>query len=271
MVNLNEILMKSGSNLDLIRQKKPLIHHMTNLVVMNDTANITLHVGALPVMAHANEEVEDMVAISSVLLLNPGTLTQELIDSMLIAGKKANELGIPVVLDPVGAGATRFRTDSNHRILSEVKVAILRGNAGEVGALIGAGGEVKGVESVGDIPDPLAMAKKAAKVLNLTVAMTGARDIITDGVRSLGVDNGDAWLSTLTGTGCMSTTMVAAFAAVERDYLIAAAGGLAAYGLAAEGAAKGAQGPATFKEALLDGVYNLTGEAITEGARFVLL
>ncbi|MDI6800167.1 MAG: hydroxyethylthiazole kinase [Actinomycetota bacterium] len=270
-MKIEEILTKSASNLEAIRASKPLVHHMTNLVVMNDTANITLHIGALPVMAHAREEVAEMVAISGCLLLNPGTLTAELVDSMLIAGKRANELGVPVVLDPVGAGATNFRTSSNMRILSEVKVSIMRGNAGEIAALSGAGGQVKGVESVGDLADPLSVAKKAAKDFGLTVAMTGARDIITDGKRALGIDNGDRWLTTLTGTGCMSTTMVASFAAVESDPLLACAGALIAYGIAAERAAEKAKGPATFKEALMDGVYNLTADQIKEGGRLALL
>ncbi len=270
-MKIDEILKRTAENLAKIRRDKPLVHHMTNLVVMNDTANITLHVGALPVMAHAPEEVAEMVAIAGALLLNPGTLTKELIESMLVAGKRANELGIPVVLDPVGAGATTFRTTSNMRILSEVKVSIVRANAGEVGALTGAGGEVKGVESVGDIADPVSLAKEAAKRFGLTVAMTGARDIVTDGERVIGVDNGDGWLSTLTGTGCMATTMVAAFAAVDKDPLVAAVGGLASYGIAAEMAAKKAEGPASFKEALMDSVYNLSGPAIIEGGRATVL
>ena len=142
-MEFEELGRRAGLALDRIRQTHPLVHHITNMVVMNDTANVTLHVGALPVMAHAAEEVADMVNLAGALVLNPGTLTTEWVESMLIAGRRANERGVPIVLDPVGAGATRFRTESNLRLLNELRIAVLRGNAGEIGALAGAGGEVR--------------------------------------------------------------------------------------------------------------------------------
>lgn len=250
-----------------IRQRKPLLHHITNFVVMNDTANVTLHVGALPVMAHAREEVMEMVAAAGALVLNPGTLTPEWVDSMIVAGQKANELGIPVVLDPVGAGATTLRTESNLRLLREVRVAVLRGNSGEIGALSGMGGIVKGVESVVDVDDPIKVARTLAQERGIVVAITGKQDIISDGKRVVLVDNGDPWLKTITGTGCMATTMIAAFCAVERDYLLAASGGLIAFGLAAELAATKAKGPASFKMALFDAIYNLNTEQILAGTK----
>jgi len=271
-----------------IRQRKPLLHHITNFVVMNDTANVTLHVGALPVMAHAREEVAEMVAAAGALVLNPGTLTPEWVEAMLIAGQRANELGIPVVLDPVGAGATTLRTQANQRLLHELKIAVLRGNSGEVGVLSGMGGVVKGVESIVDVADPVKVAKTLAKNLGadsvvptgrigdgpyaapsqgIVVAITGKQDVISDGERVVLVDNGDPWLKTITGTGCMSTTMIAAFCAVEQDYLLAASGGLIAFGLAAELAASQAKGPASFKTALFDAIYNLTAEQIIAGAK----
>lgn len=264
-----EINTKIAEALSRIREEKPLIHHITNLVVMNDTANVTLHVGALPVMAHAAEEVAEMTSLAGALVLNPGTLTPAWIESMLIAGRTANELGIPIVLDPVGAGATTLRTETNLRLLDELRIAVVRGNSGEIGALSGAGGVVKGVESVEGVSDPAAVAQIMARERGTVVAITGERDVVSDGRRTLGVDNGHAWLKTNTGTGCMSTTMVAAFAAVERDYLVAAAGGLACFGLAAELAAEGARGPASFKVALFDRIYNLTPEQLATGARVV--
>lgn len=254
-----------------LRATKPLIHHITNLVVMNDTANVTLHIGALPVMAHAAEEVAEMTAIAGALVLNPGTLTPDWIASMLIAGREANARGIPIVLDPVGAGATTLRTQSNLRLLDELRVTILRGNSGEIGALSGAGGVVKGVESVEGVRDPVAVASALARERSLVVAITGPRDIVADGKTALGVDNGHPLLATLTGTGCMATTMIAAFAAVESDYLLATVGGLAAFGLAAELAASQAHGPASFKVALFDHLYHLTPEQLAAGARIVTL
>lgn len=268
MSNLGE---KVAEALEQIRHKKPLLHHITNFVVMNDTANVTLHVGALPVMAHAKEEVADMVSMAGALVLNPGTLTPRWVDSMMIAGRKANRLDIPIVLDPVGAGATPLRTESNLRLLKELKIAVVRGNSGEIGALTGLGGVVKGVESVVEVEDPVAVAKALAQEYELTVAITGARDIISDGERVMAVDNGHPMLKTITGTGCMATTMIAAFAAVEDDYLLAATGGLVSFGLAAEIAALQAQGPGSFKVALFDALYNLSREQLLDGAKALLL
>lgn len=266
---MSEINTKIAEALSRIREQKPLLHHITNFVVMNDTANMTLHVGALPVMAHAPEEVAEMTGMAGALVLNPGTLTLAWVESMLIAGRKANELGIPIVLDPVGAGATRLRTETSLRLLKELQIAVVRGNAGEIGALSGAGGAVKGVESVEGVSDPVAVARTMACERETVVAITGKRDFISDGERTLGVDNGHTWLKTNTGTGCMATTMIAAFAAVERDYLLAAAGGLACFGLAAELAAERAHGPASFKVALFDQIYNLTPEQLATGARVI--
>ena len=262
---------KVAEALERIRQKKPLLHHITNFVVMNDTANVTLHVGALPVMAHAKEEVADMVSMAGALVLNPGTLTSQWVDSMIIAGRKANRLGIPIVLDPVGAGATPFRTESNLRLLEELEIAVVRGNSGEIGALTGLGGVVKGVESVVEVEDPVAVTKALAQEYELTAAITGARDIISDGERVMAVDNGHPMLKTITGTGCMATTMIAAFTAVENDYLLAATGGLVSFGLAAETAALQAQGPGSFKVALFDALYNLTAEQVVAGAKVFYL
>lgn len=257
--------------LERIRRQKPLLHHITNFVVMNDTANVTLHLGALPVMAHAREEVAEMVGMAGALVLNPGTLTPQWVDSMLIAGKRANELGIPIVLDPVGAGATSLRTESNLRLLEELDIAVLRGNPGEIGALAGIGGKVKGVESVGELRDPLEVARSMAVRFKTTVAITGKRDIISDGERAVAVDNGHIMLKTITGTGCMATTAIAAFAAVERDRLLAATAGLVCFGLAAELAVAKAEGPGSFKVALFDSLYNLSADQVLAGAKAFFL
>jgi hydroxyethylthiazole kinase len=249
-----------------LRQARPLVHHITNFVVMNDTANVTLHIGALPVMAHAREEVAQMVTPAGALVLNLGTPTPERIASMLIAGRRANQLGVPVVLDPVGAGATTLRTESGLRLLEELDIAIVRGNRGELSTLVGLGGEVKGVESISG-GDAIDVARRMARRWGLTAAVTGERDVISDGQRTIGVDNGHEWLTTVTGSGCMATSMVAAFAAVEPDALLAAAAGLVCFGLAAELAADRASGPASFKVALFDALYSLTPEQVRSGAK----
>jgi hydroxyethylthiazole kinase len=265
----NKFAQRAGQALELIRANRPLVHHITNMVVMNDTANVTLHVGALPVMAHAPEEVAEMTGLAGALVLNIGTLTSEWIESMLIAGRRANERAIPIVLDPVGAGATKLRTESSLRLLRDLKIAVLRGNAGEIGTVAGAGGEVRGVESIRGLDDPAATARALARQYKTVVAITGARDILSDGERVLGVDNGHAWLSANTGTGCMSTAVTGAFCAVEKDYLIAAASALACYGFAAEMAAAEARGPASFKIALLDNLYNMTPARLADGVKII--
>ena len=151
--------MTAGDSLRRLREAKPLVHQITNYVVMNETANATLALGALPVMAHAREEVEEMAAIAGALVLNIGTLSPHWVDAMLLAGRVANERGVPVVLDPVGAGATTYRTETAKRILDEVDVTVLRGNAGEVATLVGVDAEVRGVESIGAGADPAELAR----------------------------------------------------------------------------------------------------------------
>lgn len=255
METLNETIAR---DYETLRREKPLIHHITNFVVMNETANLTLCLGALPVMAHAKQEVEEMVAAAGALLLNIGTLTPELIDSMVIAGKRANELGIPIVLDPVGVGATTLRTDSAQRILSETDVSIVRGNCAEISILAGLGGEIKGVESLGSDEKVVEVAKEFASKSQCVVAVTGKEDIVCDGERIAIVKNGDPMLATVTGTGCMATTAIAGFAAIQEDTFLASIGGLVTFGLAGEHAAeKSGDAPGTFHTALYNSVAAL--------------
>jgi hydroxyethylthiazole kinase len=253
--------------LSKIREEKPLIHHITNYVVMNDTANVTLHLGALPVMAHAQEEMKEMTNIANALVLNIGTLSKSWVESMFIAGKIANKKKIPIILDAVGAGATSYRTNVCNQLLKELYISVIKGNAGEIGTLSGAGGKVKGVESIGKVDNIIEVVSSFAKKCKATVVITGKRDIVSDGNRIYFVDNGDAWLTTITGSGCMSTTIIAAFCAVEKDYAVASAGALACFGLAAELAAKKANGPASFKTALLDIIYHIDENTLIKGAK----
>lgn len=266
MKNINS---QVGKILRRIRQQKPLIHHITNFVVMNDTANTTLALGALPVMAHAPEEMRQMVKMASALVLNIGTLTADWVNSMLIAGRKANKQGIPIILDPVGAGATSFRTQTSLDLLKKLKISVVRGNSGEIAALSGSGGVVKGVESIKGLDNPKAVLRKMACKHRSVFVISGKRDLVSNSKRVLGVDNGHLWLTRITGTGCMATTVIAAFCAIENDYLLATAGALACFGYAAEIAAAKASGPASFKIALLDALHQMSAEKLKKGAKIV--
>jgi len=250
-----------------VRSRRPLVHHITNFVVMNSTANITLCAGALPVMAHAKEEVAEMAGSADALVLNLGTLWPGQVESMLLAGHRANDRDVPIVMDPVGAGATQLRTDSARLLLDRLSIAVVRGNVAEMAVLVGREAMISGVESrnVGD--DPASVARQFAREFGCVAAVTGAVDIVSDGTRVIRVANGHAMMSMVTGTGCMATSVVAAYAAVEEDYLSAAACGLAAYGLAGEIAAERAQGPGTFQVNLFDTLAGLSEEALLAGAR----
>jgi hydroxyethylthiazole kinase len=250
-----------------LRQRKPLVHQITNFVVMNCTANITLCAGALPVMAHAPEEAAEMAACAGALVLNIGTLWKEQIEAMILAGRAANQRGIPVVLDPVGAGATRFRTESSRRLLDELQIAIVRGNAAEIAVLAGLDARIAGVESLGAAHDAASIALQFARKHHCVAAVTGPVDYISDGQRLIRVSNGHPLMAQVTGTGCMATAVVASFAAVEPDYAGAAAAALAAYGLAGQIAAERAAGPGTFQMHLFDALAGLTADALLAGAR----
>jgi hydroxyethylthiazole kinase len=262
------VSLSAGQTLRDLRERRPLVHQITNYVVMNETANATLALGALPVMAHAREEVEEMVALAGALVLNIGTLSPLWVDSMLAAGKAANAGGVPVVLDPVGAGATRYRTDTARRILDEVKVTVLRGNQGEVATLVGVAAEVRGVESIGRGGDPAGLARAAARSLGLVASVTGVVDHVSDGDRVLAVANGHELLAAVTGTGCMSSAITGCFLAVKRDApLEAAAEALAAFGVAGEDAARDAKGPGSFHVGLYDALAALDPDTLDTRAR----
>ncbi len=251
-----------------IRERKPLVHQITNYVVMNETANATLALGALPVMAHAREEVEEMVGLAGALVLNIGTLSPHWVEAMVAAGKAANAGGLPVVLDPVGAGATRYRTDTAKRILADVSVTVLRGNQGEVATLVGVAAEVRGVESMGAGGDPAELARSAGRSLGLVASVTGVVDHLSDGERVLAVANGHELLASVTGTGCMSSALTGCFLAAKPDEpLEAAAEALAAFGVAAEDAARDAKGPGSFHVGLYDALAALDPETLDARAK----
>jgi hydroxyethylthiazole kinase len=256
-----------GATLAVIRERKPLVHNITNYVVMNETANAILALGALPVMAHAEDEVREMVGLAGALVLNIGTLSEVWIEAMLLAGAEANGRGIPVVLDPVGAGATAYRTDTAKRILDTLDIAVLRGNAGEVATLVGVDAEVRGVESVGSVGNPGELAREAARTLGVVASVTGPVDHVSDGRRDAAVANGHELLAAVTGTGCMSTALTGCFLAAEDDPFEAAVGALVAFGVAGEDAAVGAKGPGSFHVAVYDALAALDPATLTGRAR----
>jgi hydroxyethylthiazole kinase len=262
------VTISPGQTLRELRERKPLVHQITNYVVMNETANATLALGALPVMAHAREEVEEMVALAGALVLNIGTLSPHWVEAMVAAGKAANAGGVPVVLDPVGAGATRYRTETARRILDEVEVAVLRGNQGEVATLVGVEAEVRGVESIGAGSGSAELAHAAARNLGLVASVTGVVDHVSDGQHDLAVANGHELLASVSGTGCMSSALTGCFLAVKRDApLEAAAEALAAFGVAGEDAARDANGPGSFHVGLYDALAALDPETLDSRAR----
>jgi hydroxyethylthiazole kinase len=263
-----DILDVMGSDLETIRTKRPLVHSITNFVVMNETANATLCLGALPIMSHAVEEVAEMVGIASALVLNIGTLQPDWIDAMALAGKRANELGIPVILDPVGVGATRLRTDSARRLLDEVKVSITRGNKGEIAALAGVDSVVRGVESISASASAEEVAERFAKAWGCCAAVTGVVDVVHDGSRMARIGNGHEMLAKLVGTGCISDVVVAAFAAVNSDPFAAACGGLVTLGIAGEMAAEvSGDRPGTFHVELYNALYEIGSSHIRTRAK----
>lgn len=254
------ILEKIGQLLDKVRQDNPLIHSITNVVVTNFTANGLLALGASPVMAYAKQEVADMAKIAGALVLNIGTLNEQEVEAMLLAGISANQHGVPVLFDPVGAGATSYRTSTSQQIARELDLTMIRGNAAEIANLIGERWEIKGVdakEAGGNVVD---LARAAATKLGTIVAISGKVDVISDGDTTYEIHNGHPILTKVTGAGCLLTSVMGAFAAVEKDCLVAGAAALVCYGVAAQLAAEkaAAQGPGSFQIAFVNALHNMT-------------
>ena len=258
---------RAAKNKQLVRETKPLVHNITNYVVMNFTANVLLAAGASPVMAHAPNEVEEMVSFAKALVLNIGTLDDAWIASMIKAGRKASALGVPIILDPVGAGATKLRTEAAKRILAETRVTLVRGNASEILALGGGAAKTKGVDAADSVDAAAERAVALAQELDVPVAITGPVDFITDGKRVVRVVNGHPLMGCVTGTGCGATAIIGAFAGVDADPVSAAATALAYYGLAGEYAADGAAGPGSFMIRFLDALHSLTLDEVLHGCK----
>jgi hydroxyethylthiazole kinase len=264
---MENLAAQAAQNLAALREKRPLIHNITNYVVMNYTANALLAMGASPVMAHSPDEVEDMVVLANALVINIGTLSGTWVGAMIAAGKKASELGKPIILDPVGSGATAYRTQSSKKIIQETTLSVIRGNASEILSLMDKDAKTKGVDSGCSVTDAADAAKQIARQFNTTVAITGQTDFVTDGERVFSISNGHSMMANITGTGCTATAIIGAFLAVDSDPARAAATALAFFGLAGEVAAQKASAPGSYMIALLDALYTITPNQLEIGSK----
>ncbi len=244
-------------DIERIRAEAPLVHNITNLVVMNTTANALLALGASPVMAHAAEEIEEMAALARALVLNIGTLSTPWIAAMRTAGAVVRDKGRPIVLDPVGAGATRFRTAAAQQLLAELSPLILRGNASEIRALVSVERATKGVDSIHTTEQALDAARELAGRHHGVVTVSGAVDLIVSETAVLRVANGHPLMPRVTGLGCTATALIGAFAAVNPSPFDAAAHAMAVMGIAGEIAGEGCRGPGSFLVHFLDALHTL--------------
>lgn len=258
---------QSALLLDTVRQKAPLVHNITNFVVMNLTANALLAAGASPIMAHAPEEMNEMASIAGAVVLNIGTLTNPWVDSMISAAKVARDLDTPVVLDPVGVGASELRTNSAWKIIKEAGITILRGNASEVLALRQVDAVTKGVDSVHGVNEAEEVAVELAKELGIVVAITGAEDLVTDGERIVAIANGHPMLTKVTGTGCTCSAITGAFAACSPDPFLGTVAALSYFGMAGEFAYNKSQSPGSYAVAMMDELYEIRPEEIRKNAK----
>jgi hydroxyethylthiazole kinase len=246
-----------------IRTKAPLVHNITNYVVMNSSANALLAIGASPVMAHAEEEVADMVGLAGALVINIGTLSQHWVRAMHTAARRAQEMKVPIILDPVGVGATGYRTETAHALLAEVTLTIIRGNASEIAALVMAEAKTKGVDSTISSDSAVDAARQLSELHQCVVCVSGATDYVVENDQVVKVDNGHPLMPRVTGLGCTASALCGAFAAVNDSALAATAHAMAVMGIAGEVAAQKSSGPGSLQVNLLDAFYNLNEETIS--------
>lgn len=255
-------------DIDTIRQKAPLVHNITNFVVMNNTANALLAIGASPVMAHAPEEVAEMAAMASAVVLNMGTLSETWVEAMVLAGRSALEHNVPIVFDPVGVGATSYRNQTARRIFSQFTPSIIRGNASEIMALTAElldkqqQIKTKGVDSTAASDIAIETAQTLAQQLGTVIAISGVEDYITDGKTVHILKNGSPMMARVTGMGCTASAITGAVAGVNSNMLEAAAHAMAVMGIAGELAARQSKGPGSLQVNFLDQLYLLTPELI---------
>ncbi|MDD6920432.1 MAG: hydroxyethylthiazole kinase [Eubacteriales bacterium] len=268
-----------GKTFDNLREKTPLVHNITNYVTVNDVANMVLACGASPIMADDLEEVEEITAICDGLCINIGTLNKRTIDAMIVAGKKSKELGHIVLLDPVGAGASRLRTSTAIRILDEVKPDIIRGNISEIKTLAIGSGNTKGVDAdVADsvtednLDEMIAFAKEFATRIGAIVAITGAIDLVSDGRQCCIIKNGTKEMGKVTGTGCQLSALTTAFAIANRDdkfhSTVAAVCSMGLAGEIALSLQQDTDGNSTYRNRIIDAIYNMNGNILDKGAKY---
>ncbi|WP_291318402.1 hydroxyethylthiazole kinase [Desulfonatronospira sp.] len=253
---------KVWERLEEIREKRPLVLNLTNIVVTNITANALLALGASPAMTRSEHEVEELTSLGSALVLNMGTPCMNQVQAMRLAASRAVKLGVPVVLDPVGAGASKLRVDSPMEFLKKGWVSILRGNASEIMALGGSGDKPRGVDSLHGSSLALEAARALSRRYECVVCVSGEKDLVVSGDKALAVNNGHPMMTRVTGMGCCSTCLTAAFSAVEKDFFQAAAMGMAVMGLAGERAALEARGPGSLQTRFLDELYVINKEML---------
>ena len=267
--------------LENVRAKTPLVHNITNYVTVNDVANVLLAAGGSPIMSDDADDVEDITSICGGLNINIGTLNKNTIPSMFLAGRKANELGHIVLLDPVGAGASRLRTDTANRLMREVRFDAVRGNISEIKTLCTGSGTTKGVDAdvvdavtEANLDDGVALVKAFARQAGCIIAVTGAIDLVSDGERCWCIRNGRPEMSRITGTGCQLSALTTAFLVANPGHkLEAAAAAVCTMGLAGEIAWANMQpgdGNSTYRSRIIDAIFNMTGDTLEEGARYEL-
>ena len=264
--------------LDNVRATTPLVHNITNYVTVNDCANALLAIGASPIMSDEPNDVGDIASICGGLTLNIGTLNLRSVEGMFVAGETASKLGHPIVLDPVGAGASELRTRTAGDLLDKLSVSVIRGNMSEVKALAGGAATTRGVDVCPDdavtednLAASVAFARDFAAKTGAVVAITGAIDIVADAERAYAIRNGSPLMGRITGAGCMLSCLCAAYAVANPtaslDAVVAAVAGMGLAGQIAQGRMSGYDGNGSFRTYLLDALYNLDGDALEQGAR----
>ncbi len=271
-VSKGETMMVLGNEhlshtLQKVRDKKPVVHAITNWVTANDVANSLYAIGARPILAIAQEEIEDITSKTHALVLNFGTPTPSRFEVILLAGRRANREGHPVILDPVGAGASPFRTESLKKILSNLKIAVIRGNRSEIGALAGQKSFLAGVDCVSAPNDLEQACRDLSQKTGAVVVASGPEDLIISSEKKTVVENGHPMMGQVTGMGCMLTAVIGAFHAVEEDPVVATISAVAFFGLAGEQAGRLAKGPGTFRPAFFDALYSLTTQQLCDGMK----
>lgn len=260
---------KIFERLEQIKIQKPLIHHITNYVTVRDCADITKCFGASPVMADAIEEVTEMTSNSNALVLNIGTLNSNIIESMKVAGKTANEENIPIILDVCGAGATKFRNDKCKELLSNFHLDIIKGNISEIATIAGLDIKTKGVDATEIEINKIDLAKQLSTKLKSVIVVTGKQDIVSNGLETFLIENGCSMMGDIVGTGCMASSIIASFCAIEKNYILGCVSALVCFEIVAELAQKESDGLGTFKLKLFDKISYLNETIINEMKKIV--